>query len=482
MEKSELQKIYTSHKTARENLITMLNDMLENVKTSKNTQAQNNLMESCMFLHLPKDELVQGAVGLTTAKKDSQWEKRWTEELERLDADFSASMDTVKKTFNKLKLRLNRIRNAKEHYQQRRGYIETLKNPATSLEERMQLIQENPYVSYKEQYETYYLDNDDKHDFAHQDQTYELLVNQTQAYATAMKIRDELLAVLANAKATSGEKQQTIAKFNELKASVGEFNPRNILSHDNEALLAKNQEIEALFPACKELHAQEKKHREALLQSFDTAVGALVSKKDGLAKTMKQKKAELELLVDKKQAAAADNLDEVGSQPDAGQNEIAVEDEEHADGIEVNVAEEKDNVKKQTRINALEAELHTLKTKFLIITEVNEQLSAFRKDYIENHNVTPGKFKMNCTELLGEHRTVTVDMAEEGEESRKETFNVQIAVCQHRDKWSFKSIMEHILKALNLSASKFFQAESKRKMDDISESLQHLPNEPRAGN
>lgn len=132
----------------------------------------------------------------------------------------------------------------------------------------------------------------------------------------------------------------------------------------------------------------------------------------------------------------------------------------------------------------LEPNANELQKKFVLASYVYERLANFYDDYVNDPNVSLDEFQENCRTLLDNESRIRIPRAHaDNEELEDQDYNINEVLGQQRNAWSFRALIESILKSLELSSglnlgSRFFKPESAMKLDLIKDSVDKLQKPP----
>lgn len=125
-----------------------------------------------------------------------------------------------------------------------------------------------------------------------------------------------------------------------------------------------------------------------------------------------------------------------------------------------------------------------LQKKYVVASYVHDKLIAYRDAYISDPAATLGDFQNNCRALLDQDGKIAIQTAQaEGAELEEKEYSINDTLGPHRIAWSFKQLIESILKSLEMGSglslgSRFFKPESARTLDIIKDSVDQLNNPP----
>ena len=312
---------------------------------------------------------------------------------------------------------------------ERKKAIDRLSDVNRPLAKKLKIIQNNPYESLVEKYRDLNLSDEQKQVLVKYDPRYLCLIEITK--------RDEIIDKLDDPETSLHDMQDAIIRYQAISRLPREVSDK--LSSGNKGDIdAKNLKILDLIRTHMRVrHKTEVEKREATLKTFESAMLQFSDKINLLM-----------LEIGKKEVAL---------------NELKEEVVPVVDPLQI-------------KIDAATHELETLKLKHAVAVAVKTELHRFSKTYTSDHTVSLKDFKENCRGLLsGDDATIKVQIANEDGELVETEYPIKGTLCQQRDEWSFKGVMEYLLKSVGWeSGARFFQPDSANKLGGIEASVENL--------
>ena len=363
--------------------------------------------------------------------------------------DIEVSDTAIKTLVSQLKVLLKSVRLEKiattafeDKKEARRHSVAILSDVDANLAAKLDAIEQNPYEAYAVKFRKLNLSAQEKQALVDSDKRYLALVNIT--------ARDKIIEILVNPATNLRDMQQTVNKYKE-DILLPQFTPKNLLEDDQRLLRRKDRLVlRSINNYMKGRHKDEELKRATMLSTTFSPAQAKFS----------EKIQQLGLEIEKNEATLKQQKKEAGIL--------------NADGDAIIPAPPTP----PEIVTATDA-LSELKIKHAVALAVNEQLSTFYKQYISDHTLSITDFKTNCNDLLGDEGKVTIKIENADNVLEDTEVKVKEILCQQRDEWSFKGVMEYLLKSIGWeSGARFFQPDSAGKLDKIEASVNRLPAGP----
>ena len=366
-----------------------------------------------------------------TQKRDlssmlSRERKSWQEKIAFQDTEIDA-----------LETRLTDIEALLAAVAARDAVVARLQHPDTTLDEKIALIAETPFVSYGNQCVALGLSEkigaQRANDTVYQQAIYEV------KFLVAEKLRDDFIAALSDPDPVSNthSRKQRALFDHQLAAAAhagSDFSPQNMTAAQTQILTDKQDRIVALVELYTNgQHAAEVVAREATLHAMIApAQEIFLTRHHGLiaARVAKQE--------------ALNNLIDGGALLGSPERE------------------------------ALEQELKSLDRQINVANKLDETLKSIDQRYTTDHTMTLGQYKKQYRELLSGTKPVTIQL-ERGGVMIEEQANIRDVLCQPHDPNSFNGWVEYLMSCLSKTLGNFFKHESVKNIDQLQTAAANLP-------